>query len=353
MRRRVPSTRQRGFLLAATIWLLAILTVGASVLAVWTEQAREAALQNDREIDREIGYQSTFNELLYLAAANYMTEAGLSYGEVDARVIRRALDPFAAGEAVFPAHSIRLDDHPYVGFGDIRFAVQDVSGLVPINVEQPVALDALLGILGVSAGARSGLIQKLEDYRDLDDLHRPNGAEASHYRRAGLSGPTNRDFRTSYELHEVLDWAGQKALWGDPGIARLTNSTWNAMPNFNTAPLKVLLIWPGVGLAEAERVIAARQVRPFLDVKDIDRAVGHSLGLDPLEIGFFPSRYLRVSLWEAGSPGMREVLLQLTPNADGGRPWVVEYSVRNKLPQALAEGEAEPLADESFSFEAE
>jgi hypothetical protein len=50
-----------------------------------------------------------------------------------------------------------------------------------------VTLAACLGVLGVPAEDRDGLIDKLLDYLDADSFRRLNGAEAPEYLEAGLT----------------------------------------------------------------------------------------------------------------------------------------------------------------------
>jgi general secretion pathway protein K len=89
-----------------------------------------------------------------------------------------------------------------------RIAVSaiDESGKIDLNT----APDALLKGLLMTAGglddpSAAQLVDAIGDWKDADDLRRPNGAEAADYKAAGLPyGPANSFFETVAELQRVL-----------------------------------------------------------------------------------------------------------------------------------------------------
>jgi len=88
----------------------------------------------------------------------------------------------------------------------ISVSALDESGKIDLNV----ASDALLKGLLKSAGGldeteASRLVDAIGDWKDPDDLRRPNGAEAADYRAAGSPYlPANGAFETLAELQRVL-----------------------------------------------------------------------------------------------------------------------------------------------------
>ena len=92
--------------------------------------------------------------------------------------------------------------------GDAHVAANaiDESGKIDLNS----ASDALLKGLFQSAGgldvdAAQRIVDVIDDWKDADDLRRPNGAEAPDYKAAGLSyTPANAPFESVAELQRVL-----------------------------------------------------------------------------------------------------------------------------------------------------
>ena len=69
---------QRGFVLVATLWLLAIMTIGAAFFAAWTEKAVRLAGDLQAGIQADIDMRSTEATVLYLLGTQRMTLAGLT-----------------------------------------------------------------------------------------------------------------------------------------------------------------------------------------------------------------------------------------------------------------------------------
>jgi len=78
-------------------------------------------------------------------------------------------------------------------------------------------------------------------------------------------------------------------------------------------------------------LIQIRQSIPFYSVNTVNQIGELNLNIDPVELNFFPSYYLRLTLWYEGAQRMRQVHLQLTHRADGLKPWQVESSLELKL----------------------
>lgn len=98
---------------------------------------------------------------------------------------------------------------PVGGAGAVRIAVENENGKVSLNGASPELLEALFTILGASAGTAQTLADRIVDFRDSDDLRRPNGAEAAEYQSAKLSGgPKNRPFELVEELLRIPGMTG-------------------------------------------------------------------------------------------------------------------------------------------------
>ncbi len=328
--------RQRGFILAATLWLLAILTLAAGFFSLWTQRAVDLAVENREDIQARIEMHDSFSGLLYLLASQRMTLAGLTLPD-DPRIVpeismQEITMNLLEGNHVLPVGGeLPLDNRAVPGYGGARFALQDEGGLINPNHASEMLLERLLGLLGVPGEERSPLVAKLQDYIDLDDLHRINGAEAYQYRRAGLPPPTNRYLRAPGEARRVLGWAEQTGLWQNSRWREFTTVATGGIPNINTAPALVLQTLPGVDAPTAERIIQAREIQPLSSIAMLEAVTGQPVLLDPLGLRFMATDYLRVTLWHRDSGEMRQYHLRLTAFADQARPWKILYYLSHPL----------------------
>ena len=82
----------------------------------------------------------------------------------------------------------------------------DESGKIDLNTAPDDLLKGLLQTAGgLDADAAARLVDAIDDWKDADDLRRPNGAEAPEYQAAGLPyKPANAFFEAVPELQRVL-----------------------------------------------------------------------------------------------------------------------------------------------------
>lgn len=90
--------------------------------------------------------------------------------------------------------------------GPVYVRVWDASGLVSLNTGSAATIAILLESLGIDRADAEGLVAKLQDYYDLGNLRRFQGAERAEYRLNSLPPPTNRSVRHHSELFKILDW---------------------------------------------------------------------------------------------------------------------------------------------------
>ncbi|MBV5276576.1 general secretion pathway protein GspK, partial [bacterium] len=129
----------------------------------------------------------------------------------------------------------------------IRITMRSESAKIDLNNANPELLKGLLRNAGVDGEALERLSDALQDWRDADDLRRPNGAEKEDYIAAGKTYiPANANFQTLDELRQVLGMteavyrriADQITIYsGQSGI------------NSSIASREVLLAIPGVDAA--------------------------------------------------------------------------------------------------------
>jgi general secretion pathway protein K len=160
-----------------------------------------------------------------------------------------------------PRQRWRADGTPYnVILGDrrIEVSVQNESGKVGLNAASEEGLRGLFQAIGLDDGSSAALAGAIADWRDPDDLRRPDGAEAADYRKAGLPyGPGNRRFIEVGELRQVL---GMTTALYERLAPLLTVYSRREEVDMMTAPREVLLSL--LGSSTGEEVLAARQASP-------------------------------------------------------------------------------------------
>jgi general secretion pathway protein K len=88
----------------------------------------------------------------------------------------------------------------------IAVSALDESGKIDLNTAPDALIKGLLQTAGeLDADAAGRLVDVIGDWKDIDDLRRPNGAEAPDYQAAGLNyKPANAPFEAVAELQRVL-----------------------------------------------------------------------------------------------------------------------------------------------------
>lgn len=320
----LPPFRARktgGFVLVSTLWVLTVLTIAIGFFALWTQRAVQISIEAQTDIQAQRDMQSTQASLLYLLATQRFTYAGMTVTppNPDAAPLDEDTLPPLVGE------EITLDDQVYAGQGKVRFAIQDENGLLNINANDRFLLRRLLGVLGVPNEAQWALLAKVRDYIDLDDLHRLNGAESAHYKEVSLLPPTNRYLRSPLETKRVFDW--ERRLQPEQ-FSLLHQFTTVAAAggfgiNFNTAPAQVLRVVEGMNAENVAKLVAFRRRTPLTHHTMLFRVLQKRLPIDEDTFTpyYFPSVYLRISLWHENSAWMRQLYLKLTPYSDQAKPW--------------------------------
>jgi general secretion pathway protein K len=128
----------------------------------------------------------------------------------------RALADGAVNRTIFELMRPRLTPDVWSADGSVhawdeegaRIAVSavDESGKIDLNAASDPLLKALLQTAGgLDSDAADRLVDVIGDWKDADDLRRPNGAEAPDYQAAGLLyKPANAPFEAVAELQRVL-----------------------------------------------------------------------------------------------------------------------------------------------------
>ncbi|MGH8713291.1 MAG: general secretion pathway protein GspK [Casimicrobiaceae bacterium] len=242
-RARLPAA-QRGIALVLVLWLTALLTVIAGSFAY--------AMRNEAQ-----------------AARNTVSQAQA-----------RALADGAVARTVFELMRPRTLPGVWTADGTVHVwddngsrvaaSAVDESGKIDLNAATDPLLRGLLQTAGqLDADTASRFVDVIGDWKDADELRRPNGAEASDYRAAGLTyKPANAAFETVAELQRVLGMT--PALYARLA-GSLTVHSGAAAINPQFASRTVLMALPGATdaivdtyVAQRAAALAARQPLPVL-----------------------------------------------------------------------------------------
>lgn len=138
----------------------------------------------------------------------------------------------------------------------IKVVMMDESGKIDLNMSSDALLKGLLLSVGVDAPRVERLLDAILDWRDVDSLPRPNGAESDAYRAAGLKyEPANAPFEAVEQLQQVLGMSPEIYHRIAPFL-----TVYSKQPGVNTlvAPRGVLMAIPGVDPSLVDGYIAQR-----------------------------------------------------------------------------------------------
>lgn len=317
----VNSLRSEGFILVATLWVLAILTVLAAYVDGVTASDIDRALQARQALTRELDRRSTEATVVYLLVTGRMNYRGLIY-EREQRFASDIDDGVSLPQ--FGEGALTVTDEVYAGLGGTNFAIQDELGLVPVNTPASPIFAAVLEGVGVSPRDAQLIAARVEDYVDVDYDLSLNGAERFDYEMRGLPPPPNWIMVSPLEMRRVL------------GVGELiTPAQWQRLLpvlsmrqatgyNFNLMPPKVLAAVVGLDEAAMEPVVEARKERPIWSLNRLVMLTGVRLNLDEMSLRRAPSGYVRIATWNEGQ-GVRHLSgVELTPFGER-TPWRKDY----------------------------
>jgi general secretion pathway protein K len=222
----------RGFALIAVLWITILLTVIGSSFAF---SMRSEAL--------------SARNALSLAQARAAADGAVERVAFELQRPRNLNEAWTA------------DGQPHVWQdGEIAIVVTAVDEAAKIDLNagaEPLLKGLLMVVGGLDEAAAQKLIDAIVDWRDPDELTRPNGAEAAEYRAANRNyRPPNAPFETAGELQRVL--GVNPALFSRLG-PHLTVYSRQSGVNPATASREVLLSIPGVGAEQVEAFLVQRQ----------------------------------------------------------------------------------------------
>jgi general secretion pathway protein K len=174
-----PRCRQRGIALVLVLWVVTLLAV---IAGSFVYGARTTALMA--------------GNLVAVAKARALADAGVHRGLYE--LVKPPIDA-ERWQADGREHAFTLDD------AEIRLVMRDEAARIDLNTANDTLLKGLLLSAGLDDEQANQLLDAIVDWRDADELSRPQGAERDRYESLGLPYiPANAPFRTVDELQQVL-----------------------------------------------------------------------------------------------------------------------------------------------------
>jgi|GEM_PF-3779883 len=328
--------KQQGFVLAATLWALAIMFVAVGIFNAYVQRKMVLGLQAKAHMEQSLDQISTEQTVLYMLNTLRMTRAGITFKPQNLQAATE--DGFMSTDPV--GDEIWVDDTAYQGVGNTYFSIQDATGLVDINAPELTNLEQLLTQLEPNPVMRTRLLSSLTDYIDSDDLIGIGGAEKQDYLAKGMAPPSNDYLRSPAELQRVYTWNEWLKLHPNVDYLHWFGFARSSVMNVNAMSKELLVLVLGLSPDDAERYIIERHTNPVAYIAELGARYRIPEQQDMEErFRTYPSRLLRLSFWNKGGGQARTISLQLTPNGLLG-PWQVdyEYSVQsvNKNNEPLA-----------------
>jgi len=326
----------RGFILALTLWIIALFGVGVAAISSWISMATENARTLRSRVEDEIALSDAKSELIYALATRPMTYRGLEVGTdidkpVDAEQVPAA-DMFAAMSQAMRETSnfIAFDRRPYImeNNSDYVIQIQDGRGLINLNRIQPPLLRRLLALYDVPESLRSQLPDTLQDWVDEDELTRLAGAEKPDYEQLRRLPPTNARLVTPMEAQNILGWDQIPQIWEEDLKAPIFSTCSTAGFNPNTAPEASLLIHtPGLTEDAAKFIVERRQKTAFRHAREFLELSNISVPSEAFFFGTSPGTCMVIDFVNRNTAETTRVSLTLVPRGQN-QPWQVDYAFR-------------------------
>ena len=226
-----PCSPQRGIALIAVLWLTVLITVIASSFA-YSMRGEALAARNTMSLAQARAAADG-------AVERVAFELARPRGSPDAWNADGQPRQWNDGEIAIVATAV------------------DEGARIDLNAAaEPLLKGLLQNVGGLDPESAQRILDAILDWRDADDLRRPNGAEAADYRAAGLKHePSNAPFESVGELRRVLGVT--PALMAKIADSLTIYSRQRGI-NATTAPRATLLALPGVTPEQVDAFVATR-----------------------------------------------------------------------------------------------
>lgn len=329
--------RQRGYILALNIAVLALMLIGATYIGQRLSLAKTMAQTEKQRVADEIAFESARARVLFLLATAPRSPDGLGTAN----------------------HHAALDGRPYRVAENVLVSLQDTRGLISVNASSldggsRDSIERLLGTYGVDSIEANRLTDILLDYRDTDDLRRINGAEREDYLRAEQESMIrNSDLLAPDELGRLLTWADREQLWQDDPITNHISVEKQAAFNTNTADWRTLVAMTGMPAEAAKKIVEQRQGGQNGEASDMlqqppTSTIG-TLFAAGSSTGRYPGPSILVTLRTDKSTWGEQLLVTHTATFKSS-PWHIEYARRVALKPLTMPPEKIPMLPEAATL---
>jgi general secretion pathway protein K len=299
--------RNRGFALAAVLWLLAGLTILAAMISQSNQILAQRQAQLKLRADAEQDFLSSRSEALYWLSSSRATQDG--YG--------------------WSGQLLRVDGRAYAASGKSSLQVQDVRGMLSLNRPKRDMLARFLVYCGAAPSQTDALLDALEDYAEKGELKRLNGAKSLEYSTAGLKPPRFAPLLAEPELWRIYGWKQIEASWNQKQCSESVTVAGDNRFNPGTATPAVLLAY-GMNAEQVELIAKERQTGETVLIDSLQNQI-QGQGFMGVTAGRFPSNRFRVTHAMPDMPWVFRYELALKTDAEGV-PW--EISSPRRLPAA-------------------
>lgn len=317
-----------GFILVATLWVLASLTLLAAYIDGVTSADIDRTLRARQALAGELDRRGTEATVIYLLATGRMGYRGLIVEQE-----QRFANDLADGVPLPRTGDgeISVTDEVYAGLGDTLFSVQDELGLASVNSPRSPVFRAILEGAGIPRMNVDLIVARMADYVDVDATLSLNGAERFEYESRGLYPPPNWIMASPLEARRVLGVGELIAPEQWQRLVPILSMRQATGYNFNVMPPAVLSAVLGLPESAMLPVVEARRQQPIWSLNRLAMLTGVHLELDEMLVVNQPSDYMRVSTWNATTGAMHRTGVQLT--AFGERaPWRKDYAYTERVP---------------------
>ncbi len=264
-----------GVILIALVWILTALSI--------------IALSFSREGFVEVAAARNSQDL---TDAYFIARAGLV--ETIYRILKRPNVP-AIQQLELQTAPDPIDLGTLTGtFGDGQYTVdiQDESGKLNINMATEDQIHALCEAIGIPKPDSDIITDSIVDWKDVDNLHRINGAEDDYYESLNPPYKAKNTGRLD-TVEELLLVRGVTPdyFYGHPekapdgsilykyGLSRyVTVYSMTNRINVNYAPVQVLMSIPGVTPQMAQMIYERRKTKPFANLNEITQQLPVTIG---------------------------------------------------------------------------
>ncbi len=223
--------RQAGVALILVIWVVALIT--GIALSFARSQKVEGELSRNQRL---------------IAQSRALAEAGIARAFYELQT--PSFDPNR-----WQANGVALVWE--VEGATVNLRALDESARVDLNTANPNLLRGLFKNAGADEEEATRILEAIQDWRDPDDLKRPNGAEAEDYKAASKRMlPTNADFVSVSELQNVLGVTSELFQAIEPFLT--VNSRQSGV-SAALAAREVLLAIPNVTAENVDLYLATRR----------------------------------------------------------------------------------------------